>query len=157
MRIGVVPTLLCSLLLSFPALAQTVQPAPQPQVADPVLAKQLGADARGMRHYILVILKTGPHRVPDGAARDEMFKGHFANIQRLASEGKLALAGPFGDAGGDWRGMFVFAVETPEAAEKLVATDPVIRSGEMVAEYHKLYASAAVMAVPGIHGKIAPP
>lgn len=45
----------------------------------------------------------------------------------------------------------------PQMAEKLVATDPVIRSGEMVAEYHKLYASAALMAVTGIHGKIAPP
>ncbi|MEA2694123.1 MAG: hypothetical protein QOJ16_3510 [Acidobacteriota bacterium] len=152
MRIGVVPTLLCSLLFSFPAFAQ---PATQPQVADPALAKQLGADQRGMRNYILVILKTGPHRVPDGPARDDMFKGHFANIKRLASEGKLVLAGPFGDQG-DWRGMFVFALETPEEAEKLVATDPVIRSGEMVAEYHKLYASAALMAVTGIHGKIAP-
>ena len=109
-----------------------------------------------MRNYILVILKTGPHRVPEGPARDDMFNGHFANIKRLASEGKLVLAGPFGDPG-DWRGMFVFALETPEEAEKMVATDPVIRSGEMVAEYHKLYASAALMAVTGIHGKIAPP
>jgi len=84
-----------------------------------------------------------------------MFKGHFANIKRLAGEGKLALAGPFGDKS-EWRGMFVFAVDTPEEAEKLVATDPVIRSGEMVAEYHRLYASAALMEVTGIHGKIAP-
>ena len=153
MRIGIVPILLCSLLFAFPAFAQ---PSPQPQVADPALAKQLGADPRGMRHYILVLLKTGPHRVPDGPARDEMFKGHFANIKRLADEGKLVLAGPFGDPG-DWRGMFVFAVETPEEAAKLVAADPVVQSGEMVAEYHKLYASAALMAVTGIHGKIAPP
>jgi len=84
-----------------------------------------------------------------------MFKGHFANIKRLAGEGKLALAGPFGDKN-DWRGMFIFAVDTPEEAEKLVATDPVIRSGEMVAEYHRLYASAALMEVTGIHAKIAP-
>lgn len=74
-------------------------------------------------------------------ARDAMFMGHFANMKRLADEGKLAVAGPFEDKG-DWRGMFIFAVETPEAAAELVATDPVIKEGEMVAEYHRLYASA---------------
>ncbi|MEO6658328.1 MAG: hypothetical protein ABIM73_08645, partial [Arenimonas sp.] len=60
-------------------------------VEDAALAKQLGADENGMRQYVLVILKTGKHRVPDGNARDEMFKGHFANIKRLADEGKLAV------------------------------------------------------------------
>jgi uncharacterized protein YciI len=152
MRSILVSTLAGCLLLSVLAFAQE---GPRPQVADPALAKRLGADERGMRNYVLVILKTGPHRMPDGPARDEMFKGHFANIKRLAGEGKLALAGPFGDKS-EWRGMFVFAVDTPEEAEKLVATDPVIRSGEMVAEYHRLYASAALMEVTGIHGKIAP-
>ena len=124
-------------------------------IADPVLAKQLGADERGMRKYILVILKTGPHRMPDGAARDEMFKGHFANIQRLANEGKLVLAGPFGDKT-DWRGMFIFAVSTQKEAEELVSTDPVIKEGEMVAEYHSLYSSAAIIALKEIHDRIAP-
>ncbi|MGH8050844.1 MAG: YciI family protein, partial [Arenimonas sp.] len=119
-----------------------------------VLAKQLGGNENGMRSYVLVILKTGEHRVPDGPARDEMFKGHFANITRLADEGKLAVAGPFGDKDG-WRGMFIFAVDTIEAAKLLVATDPVIKSGEMVAEYHTLYSSAALMSVNGIHKKIA--
>jgi uncharacterized protein YciI len=152
MRLALLSALVGSLLLSIPASAQQ---EPHPKVADPALAKRLGADERGMRNYVLVILKTGPHRMPDGPARDEMFKGHFANIKRLAGEGKLALAGPFGDKN-DWRGMFIFAVDTPEEAEKLVATDPVIRSGEMVAEYHRLYASAALMEVSGIHDKIAP-
>ena len=55
----------------------------------------MGADDYGMRQYVLVILKTGPTRVPDGEERDAMFRGHFANMQRLSKEGKLALAGPF--------------------------------------------------------------
>lgn len=122
---------------------------------DTALAEQLGADKNGMRHYVLVILKTGKHRVPDGEARDEMFKGHFANMKRLADEGKLALAGPFDEKTG-WRGMFIFAVDNVEAAQSLVATDPVIKQGEMFAEYHMLYASAALMSVNGIHGKISP-
>jgi uncharacterized protein YciI len=136
---------ICALALCAvqPALAQS----------DPELARSLGADERGMRSYVLVILKTGPHRVPDGEARNKMFEGHFANIRRLAAEKKLVLAGPF-DGGEGWRGMFVFATPDIEEAKKLVATDPTIINGEMVAEYHKFYGSAALMMVNDVHGKI---
>jgi uncharacterized protein YciI len=152
MRAVIAGCLLCLLHISSFCVASE---AKTPEVADPALAKKLGADERGMRNYVLVILKTGPNRVPDGPARDAMFQGHFANIKRLADSGQLVVAGPFDDKT-DWRGMFLFAVETPEEAERLVATDPVIQNGEMVAEYHRLYASAAMMAVYDVHRKIAP-
>ena len=122
---------------------------------DAELAARLGADKIGMKNYVLVILKTGPATVAAGKERDEIFKGHFANINKLAGEGKLVVAGPFGDQGVDWRGMFIFNVGTVEEAQKLTATDPVIKSGIMVAEFHKLYRSAALMEVNNIHKKIA--
>ncbi|HEX6641293.1 MAG TPA: hypothetical protein VF215_09275, partial [Thermoanaerobaculia bacterium] len=63
---------------------------------DPELAKRLGADERGMKMYVLCILKTGPKDAEiQGDQRKEIFAGHFANIGRLADEGKLAVAGPF--------------------------------------------------------------
>jgi uncharacterized protein YciI len=139
------------LLLAAPGLAREAAPAP----VDPALAKELGADARGMRRYVLVVLKTGPTRVADPTARQEMFKGHFANMERLAAEGKLALAGPFAEKT-DWRGLFILAVDGIDQAKELVATDPVVSTGEMVAEYHTLYATAALMAVNGIHKRIQP-
>ena len=120
---------------------------------DAELAKSLGADEHGMRRYVLVILKTGPTRVPAGPERDEMFKGHFANMNRLSAEGKLALAGPFDGVDG-WRGLFVFAVPDIDEAKKHVATDPVIIKGEMVAEYHVYFGSAALMLVRDAHTKI---
>ncbi len=120
---------------------------------DAELAKRVGADDIGMRNYVLVVLRTGPKRVPDGKERDEMFAGHFANMKKLAAEGKLALAGPFDGVDG-WRGLFVFAVADIEEARKLVATDPVITKGEMVAEYHKWYGSAALMLVNEAHPKV---
>ena len=123
---------------------------------DAQLASQLGADERGMRQYVMVILKTGPTPKPKGPERDAMFKGHFANIQRLADEGKLALAGPFDGADG-WRGMFIFAVKDIDEARQLTATDPVIASGEMVAEYHQYYGSAALMQVSETHKRIMKP
>lgn len=121
---------------------------------DAELAKQVAADERGMRKYVLVVLKTGPNKVPAGPERDEMFKGHFANMGRLAAEKKLALAGPFDGVEG-WRGLFIFAVESIEEAKALVATDPVIIKGEMVAEFHTYYGSAALMLVNEAHKKIA--
>jgi uncharacterized protein YciI len=150
------PALLISLglvfFLSRPVAAQTEQPAPAANY-DGELAKSLGADERGMRSYVLVVLKTGPNKMPEGAARSKMFQGHFANIQRLAAEKKLVLAGPFDGVDG-WRGVFVFATPDIDRAKEYVATDPVIVNGEMVAEYHKFYGSAALMMVNDVHNKI---
>ena len=121
---------------------------------DEALASSVGADEYGMRHYVLVILKTGPTPVPAGAERDEMFRGHFANMRRLAADGKLALAGPLDGVDG-WRGLFVLAVADLDEAAALVATDPVVMHGEMIAEYHKYYGSAALMLVNEAHEKVA--
>src|SRR5687767_399948 len=126
-------THLCTVfsLLVCMALAPTAASAAEPAkpVFDEALAKRLGADDYGMRQYVFVLLKTGPTPKPKGPERDEMFRGHFANMQRLAAEGKLAVAGPFDGVDG-WRGMFILAVKDIEEAKQLTATDPVIISGE---------------------------
>jgi uncharacterized protein YciI len=146
------------------ALASETGPAAAPGAEPPVtsafdadLAKRHGADERGMRRYVLVVLKTGPTRMPDGEARTAMFAGHMANIQRLAKEGKLAVAGPFMPSDYGWRGLFIFAVESVEEAKTLTETDPVIVNGEMVAEYHPWYGSAALMATAELHERLVPP
>ena len=91
--------------------------------------------------------------MPAGKERDEMFKGHFSNINRLAAEGKLALAGPLDGVDG-WRGLFIFAVRHEEA-RRLTSTDPVISSGEMVARNTtSTHGSAALMLVNEAHGKV---
>ena len=149
-------TMLAALALGMTANPVAIAddaPAAAPPGYDAALAARLGADELGMRSYVFVVLKTGPNRMPDGPARDEMFQGHFANIQRLVKEGKLVVAGPFDGVDG-WRGMFVFTGSDIEAVKQDVGTDPVIKSGEMVAEYHKLYSSAALMLVGEVHDKI---
>ena len=82
-----------------------------------------------------------------------MFKGHFANINRLAAQGKLVLAGPFDGVDG-WRGLFILVVADIEEARKHVASDPVVAKGEMVAEYHTYYGSAALMLVNEAHHRV---
>lgn len=129
--------------------------APRPEF-DRQLAEKVGADERGMRAYVLVILKTGPNKIPEGPERSAMFKGHFANIDRLANDGVLVLAGPLDGVDG-WRGLFVLATGSIEEAKKHVETDPVIQKGEMIAEYHEYYGSAALMLLNDLHKKISKP
>ena len=152
-NLACVATCTALLFLSSTAWAQGATEAPK-AAYDAELARALGADENGMRRYVLVVLRTGPNKVPAGRERDEMFDGHFANMNRLSAAGKLALAGPFDGVDG-WRGLFVFAVADIAEAQALVATDPVIIKGEMVAEYHAYYGSAALMLVRDAHERIA--
>jgi uncharacterized protein YciI len=140
----------CALALCSGALAQ----APAEPAFDAELAKSTGADDYGMRPYVLVILKNGPTPLPVGKERDEVFKGHFANMKRLTDERKLVVAGPL-DGVEARRGIFVLAVRDVEEAKRLTATDPVIASGEMTADYHRFYSSAALMLVNEQHKKLA--
>ena len=142
---------LLALLCTLPAQAQEAPPA-----YDAAKAQAWGANDQGLRSYVFVLLKTGPKHMPDGAARDEMFKGHFANMQRLAKEGLLVYAGPL-DGKEGLRGLFIFATSDLEAAQRAVDTDPVIVNGEMVAELHKHFGSAALLAVNEWHPKLIKP
>ncbi|MEQ1763712.1 MAG: YciI family protein [Pyrinomonadaceae bacterium] len=141
-------------LVSATSYSQTTQaPASNPNY-DAALAAKLGADERGMKMYVMCFLKTGPLKVDDPNKRSELMKGHFGMINRLATEGKLILAGPFSE-GGDFRGIYLFDVKTIEEAQKLTETDPSIKEGYFKVEFIKWYGSAALMEVNGTHKKIA--
>jgi uncharacterized protein len=120
---------------------------------DSVLAKKLGADERGMKKYVMAFLKKGPNRNQDSLTVVQLQEGHMANINRMAEEGKLILAGPFMDDG-DLRGIYIFNVETIEEAEALTRTDPAIQAGRLIMELHTWYGSAALQEVNNIHKKI---
>jgi uncharacterized protein YciI len=123
---------------------------------DAALAKKVGADKNGMRTYVLAILKTGPNDAKvQGEARKEVFKGHFANMNRLAAEGKLAVAGPFDDPKKIYRGLFILAVSTVEEAKLLAETDPTVKAGVLVVEYVPWYGSASLMLSNEFHEKVA--
>lgn len=120
---------------------------------DEALAKELGADAYGMKYYVMALLKEGPNRNQDSTTAAELQRAHLDNIKRLADERKLVVAGPFMDAT-DLRGIYIFDAETIEEAQKLVATDPAIKAGRLVMELHPWYGSAALMKSAEIHGTL---
>lgn len=121
---------------------------------DAQLAAELGADNYGMHKYVLALLKAGPNRGQDKQTAAELQRAHLANIQRLAEQGVLVLAGPFLD-GGALRGIYVFDVDTVEDARKLTETDPAIQAGRLVMELHPWYGSAALKTINDVHGKLA--
>jgi uncharacterized protein len=125
---------------------------------DAKLAKKLGGNDNGMKTYVLGIIKTGPNdQNMKGKERDDIFAGHMANIDRLAKEGKLAVAGPFGKNDKNYRGLFVFNVTTVEEAQKLADTDPAVQAGVFIVELTPWFASASLMATFDIHKRITKP
>ncbi len=121
---------------------------------DSLKAAAYGADAYGMKKYVMAFLKRGPNRDRDSTEAAQLQSAHLQNIRRLAKEGKLLLAGPFFDDG-DLRGIYLFNVETLEEAEALTNTDPAIKAGSLVLELKEWYGSAALMAINEIHPMIA--
>jgi len=138
-----------ALLLSLSALAQTENPN-----YDKKLAESLGADAYGMKPYVLVILKSGPNQTKDKAELNRLFRGHMDNITRLSNEGKLVVAGPLGENAQSYRGIFIFNVKTVEEAKALVATDPAVSEKLFEAEMYQWYGSAALPEYLKTHAKI---
>lgn len=85
--------------------------------------------------YWFVMLLKGANRTQDSATAAKIQAGHMANMARLHKEGKLKVAGPFGDES-DWVGLFIFDASAPgcktrEEIEILVKTDPAIIAGRL--------------------------
>jgi uncharacterized protein YciI len=130
---------ICSILFGIILNAQT-----NTEVYDSVLAKKLGADDYGMKSYVFVILKTGPNKMEAGIERDKMFKGHMDNINRMADEGKLVIAGPMGVNEMSYRGIFILNVKTIDEAKELLKSDPTVSEKIFDVDYFEWYGSAAI-------------
>ncbi|MEO7394186.1 MAG: hypothetical protein ABIU11_04540 [Chitinophagaceae bacterium] len=122
---------------------------------DSVLAKKLNADAYGMKKYYLVMLKTGTATITDKARLDSIFGGHMKNIQLLASQNKLFVAGPLGKNDNSYRGIFILNTESKEEAEKMLEADTAVKMKVLAADYYLWYGSAALQELPAIDKKLA--
>lgn len=122
---------------------------------DSVLAKKLNADPYGMRKYYLVILRTGTAGITDKARLDSIFGGHMKNIQWLASQNKLLVAGPLGKNDNNYRGIFILNTESKAEAEKMLETDPAVEMKVLAADLYLWHGSAALQELPAIDKKLA--
>lgn len=99
-----------------------------------------------IKQYWFVMLTRGNNRTQDSITAAKIQEGHMANITRLYNEGKLKVAGPFGDDG-EWLGIFIFdasagGCKTKEEIEKLLTTDPAIAAGRLNYELHPWWTAA---------------
>lgn len=101
-----------------------------------------------IKKYWFVMLMTGENRTHDSLTAAKLQKGHMDNIGRLYYEGKIKVAGPFGD-NGDWRGIFIFDAETREEVDSLLKTDPAIAAGRLKYDIRPWYTAPMGSFVPG--------
>lgn len=113
----------CCMLCGMQVFAQQQQSAPQ------------RLEKMELKEYFFVMLKAGPNPTKDTLAARKLQAAHLDNINKMAREGKLAVAGPFGDDG-NWRGIFIFKTKTLEEAKALVEQDPMVKVGHLSYEIH---------------------
>ncbi len=87
------------------------------------------AKAEAIDQYWFVMIRTGPNVGLDSLEKAELFKGHMSNMKRLADEGVLKIAGPFGKNDHTWRGIFILDCKTLKEAQQHVDTDPAVNAG----------------------------
>lgn len=121
---------------------------------DSTKAAKYGADIYGMKKYVMAFLSKGTN---DKLSKDSaaiLQQAHLKNINRLAKEGKLVLAGPF-FGNQDLRGIYVFNLESIEEARILTQTDPSVQAGLLEMELIEWYGSAALIDLNEIHKTLA--
>ncbi|WP_298896885.1 YciI family protein [uncultured Psychroserpens sp.] len=74
---------------------------------------------------------------------------HMKNIRKLASEGKLLLAGPFKDGGG----LFVLNTNSIQKAENWVQEDPAVKAGRFKYKIRTWYTQTGMLTLENSNSK----
>ncbi len=109
----------------------------QPEKYD--LSKDTSVFSGEMKRYWLVLLQKGPHRNQDSVSAEKIQAAHMANINRLAKEGKLIMAGPIGIED-DLRGIFIMNCADSAEVENFVRTDSAVITGRLIMKYYPWWA-----------------
>jgi len=93
-----------------------------------------------MKKYFMAFLKEGPMRDQDEKTTARIQEEHLAHMGKLADEGKINIAGPFGDEG-EFQGIVIYSVPTLEEAIKLTSEDPAVIAGRLIIEVRPWWAA----------------
>lgn len=107
-------------------------------------------EERPQRDYVFVFIRTGPAKDLSPEERAKAFEGHFSNMKRLAEEGELLIAGPFGEplSAPDHRGLFVIDEPTLAGGMAHARTDPTTVAGVFVLQGHLFTTDAPLTELP---------
>ena len=124
--------------------------APQDDAVDATEATE-GAAPMQFDTYQLVLLKrpAEPTEMPD----EELHRiqaEHLAHMGRMAQEGHLVAAGPFGDQEDEsLRGLALYRVGSIEEAREMAEADPAVQAGRLEVEVMTWYTEKGAVAFPG--------
>jgi uncharacterized protein YciI len=104
--------------------------------------------------YSLVILKTGKRDEKNPKVLDSLFKGHMANITKMAKSGELFVAGPIEKNSNQYRGIFILKARTEAETRAFLQADPAIAAGIFEIEIYDWYGSAALPLYLPYHDQI---
>jgi uncharacterized protein YciI len=105
----------------------------QPEKYD--ITKDTTVSVGEMKRYWLVLLQKGPNCNQDSISAEKVQAAHMANINRLAKEGKLVMAGPIG-VEDDLRGIFLMNCADSTEVENFVMTDSAVITGRLIMKYY---------------------
>jgi hypothetical protein len=88
-------------------------------------------ESQPMRKYIVGILRHGPN-----AAAGDKTTLKLTSLQQWKKAGAIVIGGMCLD-GSDFKGLYIFTVDSVQAAQDLVATDRGVASGILVFEFHE--------------------
>jgi len=88
-----------------------------------------------MKQYWLVLLFSGSQRSQDTATAAKIQKANINNIECLAAEGKIIMAGPMGDKG-NLRGIFIMDGKDSTEIVGHIKIDSAIVTGRLRFEIH---------------------
>jgi uncharacterized protein YciI len=92
-------------------------------------------DTPRMKQYWLATLHKGHNRTHDKETAARIQAAHIANIDRLAQEGYIVMAGPMG-YDRDIRGIFIMDAKDSVTAASLIKTDSAVITGRLRFELH---------------------
>ena len=87
-------------------------------------------EAQPTRTYIVGLLRRGPHASPGDKTTLKL-----ASLKKWKDGGSIVIGGLFLDET-DPKGLYIFTVDSVEAAQALVSADPGIQSGALAFEFH---------------------
>jgi uncharacterized protein YciI len=102
--------------------------APLPTPATEAVKAQAAAQPKPL--YALNYI-AGPRWKPGKPPQEQDLAGHFGYVDKLFKQGKLVVNGLYGD---EIRGLYMFAVDSPSDVNSIVAADPAVQNGTLVAD-----------------------
>ena len=94
-----------------------------------------------MKKYFLCLYTSGPSRDQSEEEVRKIQEGHLANIQTMAENRIICMAGPLGQSDSNYRGILVFSVKNKETAIKWLEKDPAVKAGRLGYELYPWYAA----------------